>query len=303
MLSIQELGLSIMSDSPKNLYILGGSEYGIKDKYIDILCSKIGPQIQYPDFLSVLDLMTGFRIIPLEPQVYIIRYDKSFFSKLGPALVDRFNSLKIIGTIVLLYEDDADVSKLDKYFPDNTAVINAIDAKHMTKYLIQDFPNLDQTTIKYAAMRSSNYYQAKNICRCLNCIKDEIVLTEAQIISLFDLNTSRTEEDIQIAVASRNFRDYILAIDNYDGDLTRVLYTILRTMIELDKLMDNKYTDSPLKKYVSEWTRPDVYYMFNHTYRILQSLRQGVTANIEDILIYLGALFKFKRIPDLEVLQ
>ena len=303
MLSIQELGLSIMSDSPKNLYILGGSEYGIKDKYIDILCSKIGPQIQYPDFLSVLDLMTGFRIIPLEPQVYIIRYDKSFFSKLGPALVDRFNSLKIVGTIVLLYEDDADIAKLDKYFPDNTAVINAIDSKHMAKYLGQDFPNLDQHTIKYAAERSCNYYQAKNICRCLNCIKDEIILTEAQIVSLFDLNTFKAEEDIQIAVASRNFRDYILAIDSYDGDLTRVLYTILRTMIELDKLMDNKYTDSPLKKYVSEWTRPDVYYMFNHTYRILQSLRQGVTANIEDILVYLGALFKFKRIPDLEVLQ
>ena len=303
MLSIQELGLSIMSDSPKNLYILGGSEYGIKDKYIDILCSKIGPQIQYPDFLSVLDLMTGFRIIPLEPQVYIIRYDKSFFSKLGPALVDKFNSLKIIGTIVLLYEDDSDIAKLDKYFPNNTAIINAIDPKHMAKYLSQDFPGLDQNAIKYAATRSCNYYQAKNICRCLNCIKDEIVLTEAQIVSLFDLNTSKTEEDIQIAIASRNFRDYVLAIDNYDGDLSRVLYTILRTMIELDKLMDNKYTDSPLKKYVSEWTRPDVYYMFNHTYRILQSLRQGVTANIEDILIYLGALFKFKRIPDLEVLQ
>lgn len=303
MLSIQELGLSIMSDSPKNLYILGGSEYGIKDKYIDILCSKIGPQIQYPDFLSVLDLMTGFRIIPLEPQVYIIRYDKSFFSKLSPVLVDKFNSLKIVGTIVLLYEDDADITKLDKYFPDNTAIINAIDAKHMTKYLSQDFPGLDPTTIKYAATRSCNYYQAKNICRCLNCIKDEIILSEAQIASLFDLNTYKTEEDIQLAIASRNFRDYVLAIDSYDGDLTRILYTILRTMIELDKLMDNKYTDSPLKKYVSEWTRPDVYYMFNHTYRILQSLRQGVTANIEDILIYLGALFKFKRIPDLEVLQ
>ena len=303
MLTIQELGLSIMGDTPKNLYILGGAEYGIKDKYIDILCSKIGPQIQYPDFLSVLDLMTGFRIIPLQPQVYVIRYDKSFFSKLGPALVDRFNSLKIVGTIVLLYEDDADISKLDKHFPNNTAIINAIDPKHMAKYLSQDFPDLDQTTIKYAATRSCNYYQAKNICRCLNCIKDEILLSEAQIASLFDLNTYKTEEDIQIAVASRNFRDYILAVDNYDGDPARILYTILRTMIELDKIMDNKYTDSPLKKYVKEWTRSDVYYMFNHVYRILQSLRQGITANMEDILIYIGALFKFQRVPDLEVLQ
>ena len=44
MLSIQDLGLSILGDSPKNFYILGGIEYGIKDKYIEILESKIGPR-------------------------------------------------------------------------------------------------------------------------------------------------------------------------------------------------------------------------------------------------------------------
>ena len=303
MLSIQDVGLSILGDSPKNLYILGGSEYGIKDKYIDILCSKVGPQIPYPDFMSVLNLMTGFHIIPLQPQVYVVRYDKTFFSKLNPEFVQRFNSLNIVGTIVLLYEDDSDISKLDKYFPDNTAIINVIDSNHMIKYLCSDFPDLDKNIIKYAATRSTNYYQAKNICRCLNCIKDEIVLTESQIISLFDLDNYRSNNDIQIAIASRNFRDYALAIDNYNGELTMILYQILKTMIELDKLMDNKYTDSPLKKYVNEWTRPDIYYMFNHTYNVLQSLRRGNNADIKDILIYLGSLFKFKRIPSLEALQ
>jgi hypothetical protein len=303
MLSIQDVGLSILGDTPKNLYILGGSEYGIKDKYIDILCSKVGPQIQYPDFMSVLNLMTGFHIIPLQPQVYVVRYDKTFFSKLNPELVQRFNSLNIVGTIVLLYEDDADVSRLDKYFPDNTAIIDVIDSNHMIKYLCSDFPDLDKNVIKYAATRSTNYYQAKNICRCLNCVKDEIVLTESQIISLFDLDNYRSNNDIQIAIASRNFRDYTLAIDNYNGELTMILYQILKTMIELDKLMDNKYTDSPLKTYVNEWTRPDIYYMFNHTYNVLQSLRRGNNADIKDILIYLGSLFKFKRIPSLEALQ
>jgi hypothetical protein len=247
--------------------------------------------------------MTGFHIIPLQPQVYVVRYDKTFFSKLNPELVQRFNSLNIVGTIVLLYEDDADVSRLDKYFPDNTAIIDVIDSNHMIKYLCSDFPDLDKNVIKYAATRSTNYYQAKNICRCLNCVKDEIVLTESQIISLFDLDNYRSNNDIQIAIASRNFRDYTLAIDNYNGELTMILYQILKTMIELDKLMDNKYTDSPLKTYVNEWTRPDIYYMFNHTYNVLQSLRRGNNADIKDILIYLGSLFKFKRIPSLEALQ
>lgn len=303
MLSIQDLGLSIMGDSPKSLYILGGSEYGVKDRYIDILCSKIGPQIQYPDFLSVLDLMTGFRIIPLEPQVYIIRYDKSFFPKLAQGLVDRVNSLKIVGTIVLLYEDDSDIAKLNKYFPDNTAVINTIDPKHMAKYLHQDFPDLDQNTIKYAAARSCNYYQAKNICRCLNCIKDEITLTEAQIMSLFGLSTHKTEEDIQIAVANRDFRNYILAVESYDGDPARILYTILRTMIELDKIKGNKYSDSPLKKFANKWTLPDIYYMFNHTYDVIKSSRSGYTADILDLITYLGALMMFKNIPDTRLLK
>ena len=37
MLTIQEVGLSIMGDAPKNLYFLGGSEYGVKSKYIEFL--------------------------------------------------------------------------------------------------------------------------------------------------------------------------------------------------------------------------------------------------------------------------
>ena len=78
MLSIQEVGLSILGDTPKNFYILGGTEYGIKDKYIEILISKVGAKLEYRSVADVISLMSKHHIIPLQPQVYVVRYDKAF---------------------------------------------------------------------------------------------------------------------------------------------------------------------------------------------------------------------------------
>ena len=73
-------------------------------------------------------------------------------------------------------------------------------------------------------------------------------------------------------------------------------------MIDLEKILSSKYSNSELKDYAKLWTVPDVYYMFNHTYNALDSIRSGAVVNIYDVLVYLGALLKFKNIPDLEVL-
>ena len=83
MLTIQELGLSIMGDSPKNFYVLGGSEFGIKEKYIDILESKIGKRIEHSNTLELISSMEKKQLIPVPPSVYVIRYDKVFLSKLS----------------------------------------------------------------------------------------------------------------------------------------------------------------------------------------------------------------------------
>lgn len=303
MLSIQEVGLSIFSDSPKKLYILGGSEYGIKDKYIDILDSKIGPKIEYSSAADVIGLMSRSHIIPLEPQVYIVRYDKAFVSSVNKDLAERLLKLDIVGTLVLVYEDSKDLAKLDKWFPDNTASIDPTDLKHKVKYLVSDFPKLDKKSIEYAAKHSSNYCQAKNICRCLDAIKDKMLLTERQMLTLFDIKLSYTNDDIQVAIASRNFNALMYIAEHYEGDLQGLLYQILRAMIELDKVKSSKYCKSPLKDYARNWSGADIYYMFNHTYEALRVLRSGYTAEVSDIIIYLGALMMFKNIPDLQVLK
>lgn len=303
MLSIQDLGLSILGDNPKSFYILGGAEYGIKDKYIEILSSKIGAKIEYDNVMDVVALMSKNHIIPLEPHVYVVRYDRGFLSSANKDTANRILGLKIVGVLVLIYEDEKDINKLDKIFPENTATIDSIDIKHMTKYLKSDFPDLDARTIEYSAKHSTNYYQAKNICRCLYAIQDKMLLSEKQIVSLFDIKLSYTNTDVQVAIASKNFNALVYITDHYEGDPQAILYQILRVMIELDKCQSSKYGNSPLKEYAKKWTKADIYYMFNHTYSAIKSLRSGYVADVSDLITYLGALMMFKNVPDLKVLR
>lgn len=302
MLSIQEVGLSILGDNPKNFYILGGSEYGVKDRYIEALTAKIGPKVEFDTVLDVINFLSKFHIIPLKPSVYVVRYDKSFVTA-DSIKISRFKSLNILGTLVLVYEDAKDLAKLDKLFPENTASIDPIGIKMMNKYLKSDYPDLDKRTIEYVAKNASNYYHAKNMCRCLACIKDKVLLSEKQIISLFNIQTTYTNNDIQVAIASRDFNALIRIVDRYDGDMQSVLYQILRVMVELDKCQNGRYVNSPLKKYASAWTRADIYWMFSHTYNAIKDLRSGAVADVKDIITYLGALLVFKTIPDVRMLR
>lgn len=303
MLSIQDVGLSILGDTPKSFYILGGSEYGIKTKYLEILESKFGPKIEYQNVMDVVTLMSKSHIIPLPSQLYVVRYDKAFATAANKELAAKILGLDIIGALVLIYEDEKVVAKLDKLFPDNTASIGAVGLKAMTKYLKSDFPDLDKKTMECVAKHALNYYQAKSICNCLYLVQDKTLLTEKQIMSLFGLSLAYSNEDLQLAIASRNFNALVYILDHYEEDPQGILYQILRVMVELDKCFDGKYVNSPIKKYTKNWTRADVYFMFNHTYEAIKALRSGSTAAVSDLITCLGALMVFKNIPDPQLLN
>lgn len=306
MLTIQELGLSIMGDSPKTFYILGGAEFGIKEKYIDILETKFGKRIEHSSVIDLITSMEKKQLIPVPPSVYVIRYDKIFLSKLSEKngeLAQRINKCKINGCIVLIYENDSDINKCDKYFPSNTSIVNHIDNKFVIKYLKSDFPELEDKYCVIAAKVASDYYQAKNIARCLYSIQDKCSLTEGQIRYLFGLDTTYKDEDLMMAIANRDFNSLMYMSEHFDGDMQNIFYTILRTMIELDKCLDNKYTQSPLQKASKLWTRYDVYWMFNHTYNALKQLRSSYSADPLLYLVYLAALLRFKNIPTVQALS
>ena len=302
MLSIQDLGLSILGDTPKNFYIFGGTEYGIKEKYIEILTEKIGKKIEYDTVTDVVNFMSKLHLIPLEPQVYVVRYDKSFIGLADKAMAEKILSLDIVGVLILIYEDTKDINKLDKLFPNNTATIDNVDSKHLLKYLKSDFPNMDVRTIESVIKYAANYYQAKNMCRCLYAVQDKMLLTEKQIVSVFDIKLGYSNDDLQIAIASKNFNAIMYITDHYEDDPQGILYQILRIMVELDKIQNSKYSNSPLKKYAKNWTPADIYYMFNHTYNMIKALRSGYTVEVPDLITYLSALMLFKNVPDMKVL-
>lgn len=303
MLTIQDLGLSIMGDSPKNLYFLGGTEFGIKEKYIDILASKIGNRLEYSNALELISSMEKKSLIPVPPSVYVIRYDKVFLSKLNNETAQRIKKCKINGCIVFIYEADSDINKCDKYFPDNTGIVMHMDPKFIMKYLKLDFPDLKDKYIQIGATISCDYYQAKNICRCLYSIQDKYELTEPQIKWLFGMDTTYSDNDIMLAIANRDFASLVYMAEHYDGDIQNILYLMLKTALELDKCLDNKYASSIVQKASKLWTRYDVYYFFNHAYKALKQLREGYTNDASLYIVYLAALLRFTQIPTIDALE
>ena len=138
MVSIQELGLSILSDNPAKLYIIGGTEYGVKDKYISRLKEFYGKSTEYGDVASLVSLFSKKHLLPLAPQLYIVRYDETFVSSIDAVLAAKIRNLKIIGTIVCLYAQPKHVDKLDKFLPEFVSVVENVNPQFIEKYLHSD---------------------------------------------------------------------------------------------------------------------------------------------------------------------
>jgi len=305
MITIQDFGLSVLSDSPKLMYIVGGSEYGIKDKYIEALTKHYGKKEEYPSVSACVDFLSVKHLIPVPPALYVIRYDENFVSTINPALVQKIRSLKKIGTIFCVYTDPKHVAKLDKFLPEFTCSVETIDPKYISKYLHKDFPHLDDRSIKIATYCASSYGHARTICKSM-VNADPVLLAkmpEQAIAKLFGCSDASLESDIQKAVAGRNFAQAAQLLDKYEGDLDSLVYTILQTMIELEKILTSKYSDSPLKDYAKLWKIEDIYHMFMNSYAELDKLRSNTSTNTKSSLIYLFGLLTFKDVPSLEVMQ
>ena len=305
MISIQELGLSIMSDSPKQLYIIGGSEYGIKDKYIDTLTKFYGKKEEYPSISNLVDFLGVKHLIPVPPSLYVVRYDEGFVSAASAALAQKIKSLKFKGTIFCVYHDPKHMTKLDKFFSDCTCTIENVNPKFIEKYLHSDFPHLDDRSIKIATHCSKSYGHARTICKSMVNASPELLakMTEAELTRLFGCEDTSQELDIQKAIAARNFVAACNLLDKYEGNLDNLVYTILQTMIEMEKLLTSKYATSDLKEYAKAWKLEDVYHMFMHGYNELDKLRSNTSTDVKSSLIYLFGLFTFKDIPSVEVMN
>ncbi len=305
MISIQDLGLSILSNTPNKLYIIGGSEYGIKDKYIEKLTALYGASSSYPDMASIISLFSVRHLIPLKPQLYIVRYDEQFVSSIDASLASKVKSLKIIGTVVCVYSDQKQVEKLDKFLPEYVSVIDNVNPQFIEKYLHSDFPKLDDRSIHVATVAASNYGHARTICKSMSHADPEVLarMSDLQLATLFGCHQAVAEEEFRKYIAGKNFAALIKLLDIYEGEYDSLFYVILQTMIDLEKVVSSKYSNSDLKDFAKFWTVEDIYFMFMNTYDEISKLRSNTSADAENSLIYLFGLLPFQRIPSTEVLN
>lgn len=294
-----------MSDKPLPIYIVGGEEYGIKDKYMDILRNHFGNQEEYPSVSALVDMLSVKHIIPLKPSLYVVRYDESFVSAINAQMIQKIRSLKFNGSIFCIYSDPKHVSKIDKFLPENTCSVEPVDMKYISKYLHSDFPKLDDRCIRIASSYANSYGHARTLCVSMSNADPSTLarMSEYAVAKMLGCETTCMESDIQKAVAGRNFVAASTLIENYEGDLDSLVYTILQTMIELEKILSSKYSDSPLKDFAKLWKVQDVYYMFMNTYSELTKLRSNTSTDIKSSLIYLFGLMTFRDVPSVEVMN
>lgn len=306
MLTIQEVGEEVLGGHPRKFYVFAGDEYGVKRKYLDALSRYYSRQVkECPSVQQLLDMMSTKHLIPLAPALYVVRYDEEFLSTLSDRSEAKISSTNIVGTIVCIYSSDIrGVPKLDKYLPTFTVEIPNISEAFLLKHLHVDFPDLPDRLIQFAATYGSDYNDAQNICMSMSLLPPEkfSALSDAALSALFGKISTSKENAFKQGVAAKNFPYLLTVLDTYDDSLDGVYYTILSTLLELEKLMTNTYTDSPLRDYVKRWTPADIYNMFMNTYQCLQRSRT-YSVDLYSSIVYLCSLLMFSEIPSVEVLQ
>lgn len=302
MRAIQDVGIEIFNHTPAKFYAFLGPEYGIKCKYLDMIAESYNGNVVESDSVqSVITTMKTKHIVPLQPSLYIVRYDESYLASLDATSQDKLKNIKMIGTLVLIYQTDKQCSKAQKYLSDISVYVGNVDNKFVEKYLKQDYPNLDNRLIKLAARCGTDYGHAKNIGGCMNSISSQEFnsMQDQEICSLFGKTDEVDDKNLQLHIAARDVRFLMDNLYKFVDNIDNTIYCMMSTMVELDKIWGNKYSDSPIKKYQKLWSREDVYYMFMHGYHQLR-LRRSISVDEECQLIRLFSLLTFSPVPSIE---
>lgn len=303
MLSIQQLGLEILNHTPRKFYVFGGSEYGIKARYIDELVKHYGQKIECNTVSEIIASSKIKQLIPLGPALYVVRYDEDFGSNISADLAKQINNLNISGTVVCLYETKY-FSKIEKYLPDNSTFIEPIKSNMIIKYLKSEFPSCSTHLLSIAAKVCKNYGHARNICIGMSACNPAIIddMSDKEICKLFGYVEDSGNKEMQIAIASRKFANVNKCISEYNDAYDSVIYDFLSVAVELDKIFDKSRVESNLSAYAKLWTRQDIYNLFMQAYNQL-SLIRSLSVEPQNCLLYLAGLLQFNNIPSVEGME
>lgn len=297
-MTIQEAGTQILNDNPGKFYIFCGEEYGIKFRYIEKLKQHYKNYAEAETVEEILGLMRKKRLLPLQPKVYVVRYDESFLSSLKDNTADQISKTNIIGTIVCIYEQNKHKTKCNKYLPDYTVTFDAVNPTFIKKYLEKDFPNLPDACLNTAIKLRNDYMGAYHICESMQYSGMYVDDTQA-MIKAFSSTVATEDNSFRYAFAAKNFRMCVNILDEYTGELSSLFYTMLMALIELERVITTPKTKSDLGRYVKAWNFNSVYWAFMHIYDELKQSRSSQSYNVYDRIVYLLSICQYRDIPAL----
>lgn len=302
MLSIQDVGKEILSGSPRKFYALLGEGWGVKSRYLDILRQHYKSCFEYPQVSEVLELFRVKRLVPNPPSLYIVRYDELFLSELNDSKAAELLKLKISGTVVCIYDSSKAYTKFEKFLPNNSVVITTVSPQFVKRYLHSDFPNLADNFIDLAVSISADYGEAKNMCRAMAVVDPGKLVrhTKVELSNIFGYSNQFSDDQIKQAIAARDFNFLCKVAYACSDDPDKVLYNILYTMIELEKLVCNPRSQSDLRPYMKQWNIFDIYNMYVNTYEEIRKLRSMSSYNPQNSLVYLFGLLRYSPVPSVE---
>lgn len=300
-MTIQEAGKQILTNQPTKFYIFCGEEYGIKFRYIEQLKQHYGSISEVNTVDEVISLMRKKRLFPLQPKVYVIRYDDTFISSINDKTADLIASTNIVGTIVCIYEQTKHRTKCNKYLPDYTVTFDPVNPTFIKQYLESDFPNLPTTCIDMAIKLRGDYMGAYHICESMTYagmyVDDTVAMVKA-----FSSTVATEDNAFRYAFAAKDFNLSLHIIDEYTGELSAMFYTMLMALIELERISCTPKCKSDLGRYAKLWSANSIYWAFMHVYNELRQSRSGVSYNVYDRLIYLLSIMQYQEIPALGVI-
>lgn len=306
MRQLSEVGNEILTHRPAHIYIMVGSEYGIKAKYLDILRDCYGTCREMTSVQDVENISKRRSLIPESPCLYIVRYDDVFIKGLNKQTADEFRQLKIRGTLVCIYESEAHTSKLEKYLPEYMISLDVLSDNIRYKYLKRDFPALSERMIKTVMKCSPYYYQNNMICGAICSVGENAFnkMSELKITQLFGNNQSATEKQFKNCILYKEYNKLLIMLETLQN-LNAAYYWFLQAMVDIDKektkpekIKSRGYYRSP----VDLWSWNDIYNMFMIAYNELKQSRM-YSIDIKYSLIYLIGMLQYKQIPDMKVFE
>ena len=298
-MTIQEAGKQILNNQPTKFYVFCGEEYGIKYRYIEQMKQYYGDSSEAETVNDILGLMRKKRMFPLEPKVYVVRYDEAFLSSLNDKTAAEIEKTNIVGTVVCIYEQNKHRTKCNKFLPDYTVTFDPVNPTFIKQYLESDFPHLPPTCIDTAIKLRWDYMGAYHICESMQFaemyVDDVVAMTRA-----FSSTVAAEDNVFRYAFAAKDFSQCLQILDEYTGELSSLYYVMLMALIELERVLSSK-AKSDLGKYAKAWDINSIYWAFMYVYDELKKSRSCLSYNIYDRIIYLLSVFQYQTVPQLGV--